>query len=65
MVMEIAAKFFLSISTAEAIVNAINNGMGIMTIIALAGATYGWGAVAYPLIRGAVAKWGFRQAVNW
>lgn len=28
MVTEIAAKFFLSISTAEAIVNAINNGMG-------------------------------------
>jgi len=61
MVMEIAAKLFLSISTAEA----IDNGMGIMTIIALAGATYGWGAVAYPFRRGAVAKWGFRHAVNW
>ncbi|MED1533778.1 hypothetical protein CEY02_03825 [Bacillus pumilus] len=65
MIFEVATKFFLTIGTAEAIVNAVNNGLGILSIIALAGATYGWGALAYPIIRGAVAKWGVKQAVNW
>ncbi|MDR4271547.1 hypothetical protein FO510_18120 [Bacillus pumilus] len=65
MIFEIATKFFLTIATATEIVNAVNNGLGILTIIGLAGATYGWGAIAYPLIRGAVAKWGTQQAIHW
>jgi hypothetical protein len=62
---QVAEKFFLSISTATAITEAVNNGLSILTVIALAGATYGWGALVYPIIRGAVAKWGVKRAAAW